>query len=183
MISADVDAAYRTLVGALAGPDPVPAGGAAAVAAIAMGVGLGMKVIHLSCSGPSDLDSTRDGLGEVLARLLPEFSEDCLAFSRLLEALRRPRDDTGRAAEVRTAWREATEVPVSVATIAREAEILLARCVDGVKPSVGGDLEAAFELVRAGRRIAENNARENAQRLEPELARQVLAPLEGERRH
>ena len=39
-------------------------------------------------------------------------------------------------------------------------------------------IEAARELARAGRRIAENNARENAQRLETHLARELLGPLD-----
>lgn len=43
------------------------------------------------------------------------------------------------------------------------------------------DIEAALELVRAGRRIAENNARENAKNLEPRIARELLAPLDGGR--
>ncbi len=179
MLPPDTEQAFRRLVGAVAGPDALPAGGAAGVTAIAMGVALGAKVIRLSANTASGLQETGARLERALERLMPEFSADCVAFADVLEAFRRPRDDADRKDVIRAAWRAATEAPVTVALVAAEAEALLLRCSGQVNTSVAGDLKAALELVRAGRRIAESNARENARHLEPELARQVLARLDS----
>ncbi|MCA8978230.1 MAG: cyclodeaminase/cyclohydrolase family protein [Planctomycetes bacterium] len=178
MLKPNVDAAFRRLVAALVGPEPLPAGGSAAVAAIAMGVGLGIKVTRISSAGSAGLGHTQHRLEAILEWMLPEFTEDCAAFSNLLDVLRRPQDDTAREAGLEKAWRDATAAPVRVATVAREVEALLAGCGNEVKASVRADLGAALELVRAGRRIAEVNAQENAQRLDPQLARELLAPLD-----
>ena len=180
MLESNAEDELRKLVAAFAGPKPLPAGGAAAVTAIAMGVGLGVKVLRLSCPGLPLHDQTTCDLEGLLDRLVPEFTADCRAFSTLLAALRRARNETGREADVAEAWRNATEVPIAVAVMGREAEAFLSRCTSGVKPSIRADLEAALELVRAGRHIAERNARENAQHLGPQLASQLLAPLDGE---
>jgi formiminotetrahydrofolate cyclodeaminase len=142
-----------------------------------MGVGLGLKVIGIS--GPDGgADPVRQRLEQLLQRLLPEFTVDCTAFAGLFDALRLPRNEAGREVRFRDAWREATAAPVAVALHARLAESLLTECVAQVKSSVRADLHAALDLVRSGGRIAERNARENAERLDPGTANHLLAALD-----
>jgi len=172
-----IDAAFRTLVGAIARSEPLPAGGAAGVVAIAMGIGLGLKVVGLSQASKPELIPVGEELRTILDRLLPEFAADCDAFAGLLAALRLPREDAAREPSVQAAWRGATALPVAVAMAAGAAQALLLRCAGKVKPSMACDLVAALELVRSGRRIAVNNARENAFRLPEAEARKLLAPL------
>lgn len=177
MLGPELEATFRQLVAAFAGRQPLPAGGAAGVVSVAMGVGLGLKVIDIS--QPSGrLQEVRPGLAALLERIVPEFGADCAAFARLLRALRLRRDDARRAPEVGAAWREATAAPVSVAVLARDAESRLTECREHVKPSVRADLDAALDLVRAGRRIAERNAHENAARLDASIANDLLARLD-----
>lgn len=177
MPSPEVESAFERLVRAMAGPDALPAGGAAGITAIAMGVALGAKVIRSSPGAPAQLGETEARLGALLERILPEFNQDCVAFERVLAAWRRPRDEATREAAIRTAWHAATDAPVAVATLAAQAESLLASCTGQVNPNLAGDLSAALELVRAGRRIAASNARENARHLDPGTARQLLDRL------
>lgn len=171
------DRACRELVAALGGPDATPAGGAAGVATIAMGVALATKVLRFTPALPAELAEIGPRLDVLLAQLLPEFVVDCRAFTHLLGAFRLPRDDPDRAGVVRAAWVAATEAPVRVAVLAHDVDGLLARCVGRVNPNLAGDLAAARELVGAGQRIAIANARENAQRLPPEVAAGLLQRL------
>tara|TARA_R110002096_G_scaffold331130_2_gene525182 strand:- start:305 stop:853 length:549 start_codon:yes stop_codon:yes gene_type:complete len=179
MVAPEVEAAFRTLVDAIAGAEPLPAGGAAGVTAIAMGIGLGAKVVRISAGSAPALAGMEDQLTQVLDRVRPEFTADCDAFLSLMTALQRPRDCSDRGALVTDAWRHATALPIAVASTARDAEALLDACIGHVKTSVAGDLSAALELVRAGRRIAASNARENAQRLPPDEAKRLLATLDN----
>ncbi len=181
MIESEVDAAFRRLAAAFAGNQSLPAGGAAAVVSITMGVGLGLKVIDISNAG-DHLDQARRQLDDLLQGLLPAFGADCAVFGELLEALRLPRGDAQRGLRVRDAWREATAAPVAVTLLARDAESRLRACREHIKASVRADLDAALDLVRAGQRIAERNARENASRLDAPAARELLARLDGSAR-
>jgi len=170
--------AFRALVQAVDGPAALPAGGAAGVAALAMGVALGCKVIRLSEAG---LDETLVQLEALRDELLPHFAEDCTAFEPVLAAMKRPRDDPGRAAALQDAWGVATDAPVAVAVLAARAQKLLTQCEGRIKSSLTCDLSAAQELVGAGRRIAACNARANAGRLPPAQAKVRLAPLGSHR--
>jgi formiminotetrahydrofolate cyclodeaminase len=177
MLDPEIEAAFHRLVSAIAGPDALPAGGAAGVAAIALGTALATKVLRLSPTLPSELRDVGPRLELILERVLPEFAADCAAFTGLLAAFRRPREDSARADTVRGAWRAATEAPARVAVLATEVDGLLAQCVGHVNPNLAADLGAARELVGAGRRIAVANARENAAHLEAGTAARLLATL------
>lgn len=172
----DAEPSLRQLITSFASTDPVPAGGAAAVVASAVGVGLALKVIAIS-GGEGALALVRDELRQLLEQLQPEFEVDCASFVGLMDAQRLPRNDPSRAGLVRAGWQAATAAPVTVAVRARRAEMLITSCRGQVKATVGADLEAAIDLVRTGRVIAERNARENAERLEPSVARELLERL------
>ncbi|MCK5941941.1 MAG: cyclodeaminase/cyclohydrolase family protein [Planctomycetes bacterium] len=177
MIHVESENAFEQLIESFAARTPLPAGGAAGVTAIAMGLGLGLKVLAISC--PDGEASTEQlQLRELLDRLKSEFRVDCAAFDRLLATLREPKTEAGHAERVRLAWRAAAAKPVGVAVMAREAVALLSSCRHLAKASVRADLEAARDLARTGAKIAGRNARENATRLDPDVARQVLAPLD-----
>ncbi|MEM7198883.1 MAG: cyclodeaminase/cyclohydrolase family protein [Planctomycetota bacterium] len=152
--SDDAAGALRRLIDAIAGPEPLPAGGAAAVAAIAMGLGLGAKVIRRSSPDPA---ASRP-ISALLEQVLPQFEADGVAFARVLEAQRQSKDAAVRS----QAWRQATEVSVAVARLAEEAERLLLEGASVVRASMAADHAAAVDLVRAGREIALRNARDNA---------------------
>ena len=174
--SARGGAARSLRAASFASRDPLPAGGAAAVLAVTVGVGLALKVITIT-GGQGALAQARDELPRLLEQLQPEFAADCAAFAGLMDALRLPPTEPSRAGRVRAGWLAATAAPVSVAVRAYEAEKLIASCRGLVKATVKADLEAAIDLVRTGRAIAERNARENAERLDPSVARELLGQL------
>lgn len=166
MLDPEIELSFRRLVDAIAGPDSLPAGGAAGVTAIAMGAALGAKVVRLSPDRPSRLNDVEAQLDLLREHLMAEFAADCDAFTEVLAARRRPHDDPARADALQDAWGAATAAPTRVARLAADAESLLVLCTGSVNPRLAGDLTAALELVRAGRRIAEGNARENADHLQ-----------------
>lgn len=168
----DVDGSFRTLVDAVAGPEPLPAGGAAGVAALAIGTALAMKVLRIS-----QQHEAAATLARLLEECIPQFRGDCDAFQSLLDAFHLSREDTGRKQAIEAAWHAATAAPVRVASLARRIEVELERGRGDVKKGLQGDLSAALDLVRAGQRIARNNARENSRHLDPKLAEQLLEAL------
>lgn len=176
MVDPKILASFHRLVGSFGGQEALPAGGAAAVASIAMGAALGAKVARMS-PGHEHNEKIGNELQSLTGRVTAEFEADCAAFEGLLGAFRTPKDDAGRAQAIRDGWLSATRAPVLVARLADDADRLLARLAGSVKPDLRGDLGAARVLVQAGRRIAVDNANENAEHLERSLAETVLAGL------
>jgi formiminotetrahydrofolate cyclodeaminase len=168
----DMEKVLNHLVAEFGGPDPLPAGGAAGVTAIAMGTALGKKVLRISGLLEDEAELT-----PLLAELVPHFRVDCDTFEGVLRAFQIARDDPERDRAIHSAWLAATEAPIHVAVLAARAIRALDRCKGRVKVSVQGDLESALCLIRAGHTIAENNARENAQRLDAQVAARVLSAL------
>ncbi|MDF1838309.1 MAG: cyclodeaminase/cyclohydrolase family protein [Planctomycetota bacterium] len=167
-----MESALAQLIAEFGGPTPLPAGGAAGVAAIAMGAALGTKVLRIS-----GMPQEGTELSRLLDRLTPQYRTDCDAFESVLLAMKLPREAPGKEVALEDAWLDATRAPVQVAGLAQQIEEVLEGCQGRVKVSVAGDLSSALCLTRAGREIAEGNARENALRLDPEVAREVLSDL------
>ena len=163
---------FAKLIDSFVGPTPLPAGGAGGIVAISMGAALGVKVLRIS-----QQQVLADELAQILEKTKPLFHQDIEVFESLLSAFRTPRRTAGRTEKVQRAWQAATAAPVEVVTQADKIEALLSRCEGVVKQSVKGDLSAAIELTRAGRRIARANALENAANLDPTIAESTLRNL------
>jgi len=146
----------------VASREPAPGGGASAAVTVALAAALAAMAARFSTehlAGADGLAVRADGLavradglrGEVvlLARA------DAVAYGRVLDAQRAPRDDEGaRPRKIREALTEAADVPLSVAGIGAEVAGIAARLVEEGNPNLRGDAATAAVLAGAGVRAA-----------------------------
>ena len=139
----------------VASREPAPGGGASAAVTVALAAALAAMAARFSTEHLVDADwlaVRADGLrGEVvlLARA------DAVAYGRVLDAQRAPRDDEeGRRRKIRAALTEAADVPLSVAGIGAEVAGIAARLAEEGNPNLRGDAVTAVALAGAGVRAA-----------------------------
>jgi len=73
----------------------------------------------------------------------------------VLDAMRLPKDDPGRADQIEAAKRAAAETPREIARVAGEVEGLAEELVADGNPHLEGDANAGLVLARAAREAAE----------------------------
>ena len=166
----------RAFVEETASESPAPGGGSVSAALGALGAALGTMVANLSSHKRGwderweEFSAVADRGKQLHARLCSLIDEDTLAFDRILEAVRMPKDSdeeqAARAAAMDAATVNAIEVPLSVMRAALESfDILDAMAEKGIKSShsdVGvGALCARSAVLGAGL-----NVRINARDLE-----------------
>ncbi len=139
----------------VASREPAPGGGASAAVTVGLAAALSAMAARFSAehlAGADGLADRADGLrGEVvlLARA------DAVAYGRVLDAQRAPRDDEeGRRRKIRAALTEAADVPLSVAGIGAEVAGIAARLAEEGNPNLRGDAVTAVALAGAGVRAA-----------------------------
>ena len=110
----------RAFVDELSSDSPAPGGGSVSALAASMGAGLASMVAVLSHT-KKGFESKHEELDRIAARaqelkdqLLAAVDTDTVAFDRLLEAIRLPKDDPNRDAAMADATVGATEVPLGV---------------------------------------------------------------------
>jgi len=123
------DMTLQEFTGLLASDAPAPGGGSAAALAAVFAASLAGMVFALTIGKKKYAglpDETKERL-ELAARELPGLTEefyrlmdaDTKAFLAVMDAFRRPKDNDAaaeeRAAAIRTAYRQATEVPLELA--------------------------------------------------------------------
>jgi formiminotetrahydrofolate cyclodeaminase len=164
----------------LASDAPAPGGGAAAALAAAMGAAL----VAMACrvtrrrepDAPALVDETAAAADRLRAAAVSLGAEDSAAYARVVEARRRPPAE--RAAALSDALKQATEVPLAVARVARDVLAAGARVAPRARPSALSDLGVAASLAWAALEAGAGTARSNlAQMDDAEYVGTALAAL------
>lgn len=140
----------------LASTDPAPGGGGSAAIATAMAAALVEMAAGLSTDHVSDATAIGAQARNVRRRALTLADEDATAYSRVLDASRKPQDTDpdARRREIREALEGATAVPLEMARLAADVAGLGNRLVASGNPNLEGDAAAAVHLARAAARAA-----------------------------
>ncbi|HET8630099.1 MAG TPA: cyclodeaminase/cyclohydrolase family protein [Thermomicrobiales bacterium] len=147
----------------LAGPEPLPAGGAAGalVAALAaalaeMGGTRSTKYEIRSTGGAAEMPEVARRAREVRAALIRAIDEDVAAYRAYLDARRLPRGDEAqrraREAAIGRAALAATRAPLGVARLAGDVLDLLGAVAARGNPNLLGDAAMGAELAAAALR-------------------------------
>jgi formiminotetrahydrofolate cyclodeaminase len=176
--------ALADLLDAFASNEPVPGGGSASALAGAVGVSLLVMVAGLPKTRTGAPEEAAD-LAEASTRLRPLrdallalVDDDSAAYSKVLDAMRLPKetadDKTARREAIGTAMKRATEVPLETMRHCQQAlrgAIVIARCGN---PNAATDTTTGVELLRAGLRSAGMNVNVNLPGLtDAELAARI----------
>jgi len=189
------DRPLAALLDVVASTDPAPGGGSSAAVAAALAAAL----LEMSAG----LELAREDPSEELAADLPAQArrlreraleladEDLSSYAGVLEALRRPKDEPGRAERLGAALADASQAPLAIAEVASEAAALAAKVTAVSDPAVRGDAltgvlvaEAAtaaaaslVEINLAGREGADLARAREARRRAQEARDDALATL------
>jgi formiminotetrahydrofolate cyclodeaminase len=135
---------------------PAPGGGAGAAVGCALGAALTEMAARFA-----ELDDAVARAAALRARGLALAEADLAAYAPVLEALKRPADDPGRAAAIRAASSAAADVPLAIAEAAAEVVALAREVAAAGKPGLRGDALAGADLAagaaRAAARLVELN--------------------------
>lgn len=143
------DHSLHDLLEQVAAERPAPGGGSSAAWACALGAGL----VEMA-AGFADMGEMRTRAGELRARALQLAERELHSYEPVLEALRLPADDAGRAARVDAALSDAAEAPLAVAEAAAEVAELAARAARDGNERLEGDAIAGTLLAEAAARAA-----------------------------
>lgn len=153
-----LDLPVRDLLAAVADRTPAPGGGGAAAIATALAAALAAMAARYAPE-PGTLPAEADALRD---RVAPLADADAAAYGAFLTALRLPRDDPSRAAEVARTRAAASAVPAEIAAIAREVAALAAGLARDGNPNLRGDALAAVALAEAAISTADELVAANA---------------------
>ena len=174
---------------AVASADPVPGGGSVAAVAAGLAAALTGMVVRVSQGKAAFQDHSalhEEALRAVDAarqRCLQLADEDAAAFSSYLAARRLPREPERqalqRAAAIRDAARDATNVPLAIAQECHRLADLVERLASRTNAHAGSDLDVAALLLDAAARGAAANAIANLDAVDDAgFADAVLAELD-----
>lgn len=152
-----LDLTVRDLLDSVAARTPAPGGGGVAALVTAMAAGLTAMAARF---GDGAVAGRAD---ELRAAAAPLADADAAAYGGFLEALRRPRDDPGRAEAVARARVETIAVPVVIAEVAGEVAGLAADLAAHGNPHLRGDAIAAVHLAAAAAATAAELLAENVE--------------------
>jgi formiminotetrahydrofolate cyclodeaminase len=138
----------------------------------------------MAASFAPDRSETAERAAPLRARALELAEVELHAYKPVLEALRLPRDDPGRADRVSAALAAASASPLEVARIGAEVAELAADLARAGNPNLVGDAIAAALLaeaaVQAAARLVAINLTDGVEVAEAEaLARRALAAREA----
>ena len=168
----------------LASDAPTPGGGSVAALTGALAAGLGRMVAAFTLGKPkfAPVDADVRGIDERLARaadmLRRLMDEDASAYGVLNTALKLPKADPERAAQVQSAARLAAGVPLETAIIAARVRQDVERLADIGNQYLRSDALAAAHLAAAALASAAENVRANLPLLSPDDAKAIAAQLD-----
>jgi glutamate formiminotransferase len=164
------------LIDALANTDPTPGGGSAAAVSGAMGCALGQMAAGISLRSKKleeakkpQLAALNSGLAAFRSELQNCAAEDSRAFEGYMRALKIPKEDPARKAEMQKAILRGMEVPLKTAKTSIEALKALKMC-EVVMPHVMSDYNSAKHLLEAAVKCAAENVLINAGSMEDKAA-------------
>ena len=130
-----------------------PAGGSVVAVAVAMAAGLVAMAARLAHEWPK-ANEVVEQAEALRSRMATMALADEVAYAKVTEALRLPRDSPSRAAELEEALSGAADVPLAVAEAAAEVAVLAALVAQEGNVRLRGDALVAAELAAAGARGA-----------------------------
>jgi glutamate formiminotransferase/formiminotetrahydrofolate cyclodeaminase len=181
------EAGANLLVDALANTDPTPGGGAAAGVAGAMGCALGQMALGITLRGKKLDEAKRPALKDLHGRLGGHkaalqacVGEDVASFNKFMEAMKIPKENPERKAQMQAALKYAAEVPLKTARLASEAMAGLAVCSAHCSKHVISDYHSARYLLESAIRCAAENVFINAEGLEDKaFGEKITAEVKG----
>ena len=139
----------------VASREPAPGGGASSAVTVALAAALSAMAARFSTEHLAGADELAARADELRAEVVPLARADAVAYGRVLDAQRAPRDDEeARRRKIREALTEAADVPLSVAGVGAEVAGIAARLVGEGNPNLRGDAMTAAFLAGAGVRAA-----------------------------
>ncbi len=184
-----IDQAFDRFVDDVASEAPTPGGGSVAAAVGALGAALGTMVANGSAHKRGwdarwEVFSDWAVKGrEAVERLVPLVDEDARAFDDLMAAYGLPKETSeeraARREAIRTATREAIEVPLRTMRAAVGAMDVIRAMADIGNPNAASDAGVGALCARAATRGAYLNVRTNTATLDdPDFVSQALAEAE-----
>lgn len=169
---------------ALASAEPVPGGGGAGALAGALAAALIAMVCRVTGRREAvpELEALAADADRLRDRLMTLVAEDGLAYANVIAARRLPAPE--REAAYSAALRCATDVPLALAAVGRDALALGERIAGRARPSTRSDLHVAAVLARAaleaGAVTAQANLPDVADRAFTEAGRRAVDDLRAE---
>lgn len=148
----------------LASSKPTPGGGAAAAVAGTMAAALVEMVAGLKPENPI----VKNQSAKLRERLLELAGEDVLAFEGVMAAYRLPKESEARGEKIQKALKRATEVPLEVMRLAKEAEKLAAKMAEEGNKNAVSDAKSAIYLAQAAQKAARENVEINLSSIKDE---------------
>lgn len=147
---------------AVASGEPAPGGGAAAAVAVALAAGLSAMAARFSSDCLSEAPELAERAEGLRSEVSPLARADAESYTRVLAALRLPRDDPDRGRRLDETFGEAADVPLSVAGCASGVAGLAARLAEEGNPNLKGDAITSALLAGAGASAAASLVEINA---------------------
>jgi len=139
----------------VASREPAPGGGASAAVTVALAAALSAMAARFSAEHLAGADGLADRADGLRGEVVPLARADAVAYGRVLDAQRAPRDDEeARRRKIRQALTEAADVPLSIAGIGAEVAGIATRLAEEGNPNLRGDAVTAVALAGAGVRAA-----------------------------
>jgi methenyltetrahydrofolate cyclohydrolase len=138
----------------VASREPAPGGGASAAVTVALAAALSGMAARFSTDHLTEAPDLAKRAERLRGEVMPLAGADALAYGRVLEAYRAPRDEEGYRRRIRDALSEAADVPLSIGEIGAEVAGIAARLAAEGNPNLRGDAVTAAELAAAGVRAA-----------------------------
>ena len=139
----------------VASREPAPGGGASAAVTVGLAAALSAMAARFSAEHLAGADGLADRADGLRGEVVPLARADAVAYGRVLDAQRAPRDDEeARRRKIRQALTEAADVPLSIAGIGAEVAGIATRLAEEGNPNLRGDAVTAVALAGAGVRAA-----------------------------
>ena len=155
-----LDVSVREFLDEAAAPTPAVTGGAVNAVTAASAAGLVSMAARLSSAMP-DSESITSAVTDLRGRIVKLAETDSQAYTPVLTAQRRPKDDPQRPAALRAAYIEAAQPPLQLAELAAELAAVAADVAARCKKSLRGDAVTAAILAAGAARASTSLARVN----------------------
>ncbi|HEX7298187.1 MAG TPA: cyclodeaminase/cyclohydrolase family protein [Solirubrobacteraceae bacterium] len=179
------DRSLGQLLEDVAAESPAPGGGSSCALACAMAAGLAEMAAAFTLARAEHAErhermaALRARAGHLRAEALALAEQELHAYEPVLEALRRPPDEPGRAGRLDAALSEAADSPLAVARAAAEVATLAAEAARSGNPHLRGDAVAGALLAEAACVAATRLAELNLARRPDDPRRAEAAELAG----